>query len=421
MRYVYFQTFGCQMNVADSNELGSKLFIRGYHPTEDPTLADLIVVNTCSVREHAEQRARVRIGEYARLKKSGARLWVIGCMAERLGGELKNDLHGVDEVIGAKSIASIDEILEKLIEYPQDNATDAMEQSEVSDFVSVMRGCDNYCAYCIVPYVRGREASIPVERILETVRKKVDRGVKEITLLGQNVNSYLYNGTDFPDLLHMVAEVDGLKRLRFTTSHPKDCSEKLIRSVAEIDKCCKHIHLPFQAGADRVLTAMNRRYSASAYRDHIATIRSYMPRADITTDILVGFPGETEKEFGETLKLVRDVRFTTAFMFAYSVREGTAAASMNDTVSEEVKQRRLGQLIDLQTGITKEIYAAMAGEKVELLISGRQEKRDRLWMARDNGCKRVLIACDNCKAGTILHAEVVRTGGMTLICERIEP
>jgi len=418
MRYVYFQTFGCQMNVADSNEFGSKLFVRGYHPTEDPSLADLIIVNTCSVREHAEQRARVRIGEYARMKKKNAGLWVIGCMAERLGEKLKKEIQGVDEVIGAKSVGSFDAILDKVLtDQGADNEKDT-SINEVSDFISIMRGCDNYCAYCIVPYVRGHEASIPVEQILETVRIKVDRGAKEITLLGQNVNSYLSNGIDFPDLLYKVADINGLERIRFTTSHPKDCSDKLIRSIAEIDKCCKHIHLPVQAGSDRVLEVMNRRYTSATYRERITLIKSCMPEADITTDILVGFPGETDQDFHDTLDLVRDVRYTTAFMFAYSVREGTAAAKMSDTVPEEVKQQRLRELIDLQTEITKEMYADMVGKQVELLISGRQEKRDRLWMARDNGCKRVLIACDNCKAGTILHAEVVRTSGMTLICER---
>jgi tRNA-2-methylthio-N6-dimethylallyladenosine synthase len=247
----------------------------------------------------------------------------------------------------------------------------------------------------------------------------VARGVGEITLLGQNVNSYRDGSTDFPDLLRQAAEIDGLERLRFTTSHPKDCSEKLARTMAELPKCCRHIHLPVQAGSDRVLSLMNRRYTAAEYRLRIAMLRSFMPDIDITTDILVGFPSETEAEFGETLALVEEVRFTTAFMFAYSVREGTAAAVMADSVPRAEKLLRLKKLVDLQTGITKSLYSEMVGKKVELLLTGRQEKHAQDWMGRDYGCKRALIACDNVQAGTILQADVVRSSGMTLICERV--
>lgn len=407
------------MNVADTNEIGSILFARGFEPIEDPAGADLIVVNTCSVREHAEQRARVRIGEYSRMKKKGAKLWVIGCMAERLGEVLKHEITGVDEVIGAKSMENIDSVLNTFLPTFSVHSEGTAEKSTVSDFISVMRGCDNYCSYCIVPYVRGAELSLSASDIVKNVQKKVDAGIKEITLLGQNVNSYQDAGTDFPDLIRKVAGIKGLERIRFTTSHPKDCSEKLVKTIAEERKCCRHVHLPVQAGADRILRKMNRKYSRTEYRERVAMIRSYMPDADITTDILVGFPSETEEEFRETLALVKDVRYTTAFMFAYSVRDGTAAARMGDTVPEAVKQRRLREVIELQTAVTKEIYDDMTGRRVDLLVTGRQEKRDRLWMARDNGCKRVLLACDECKAGTILTAEVVRTTGMTLICERI--
>ena len=421
MPYVFFQTFGCQMNVADSNEIGTMFFRSGYLPTEDPSQADVIIVNTCSVREHAEKRAKVRIGEYGRLKKKGAELWVVGCMAERLGGRLKKEITGVTKVIGARSFDRIESIVSSLNKNQHTDIQPITEKNDISDFVSIMRGCNNYCAYCIVPYVRGPEASIPVTEIIDSINRKVDKGVKEITLLGQNVNSYLDNGIDFPDLLHKVAEIDGLVRIRFTTSHPKDCSEKLIRTIAEEPKCCHHIHLPFQAGADRILALMNRNYSAAEYRDRITMIRSYLPAADITTDILVGFPSETDEEFEATMSLTRTIRFTTAFMFAYSLREGTAAAQMADTVSHEIKQQRLRRLIDLQTDITKEIYADIVEKNVTLLVGDRQQKRDRMFLARDNGCKRALIACNNVKAGTIFEARVVRTSGMTLICERTVP
>lgn len=418
MPSVFFQTFGCQMNVADSNELCDRLLARGFQPIEDPSFADLIVVNTCSVREHAEQRARVRIGEYVRLKKEGAQLWVIGCMAERLGDTLIKEIPGVSTVIGAKSLEKIDTILDSLIPKQNVDYSIVTEINEASDFVSVMRGCDNYCAYCIVPYVRGHEMSLPSSTIINSIQNKADRGIREITLLGQNVNSYSDGGVDFPDLLVKVAQIEGIRRIRFTTSHPKDCSEKLIRTMAQEPKCCRHIHLPVQAGSDRVLGLMNRRYSAVDYRERIAMIRHYIPDADITTDILVGFPSETDVEFEATIALVREVRFTTAFMFAYSVREGTTAAAIPDSVPQESKLVRLKRLIDVQTAITKEIYAGMAGKTVELMLGIRQEKRGCDWMARDNGCKRALIACDGVQSGTILQAKVARVSGMTLICER---
>jgi tRNA-2-methylthio-N6-dimethylallyladenosine synthase len=407
------------MNVADSNEIGSKLYSYGFKPVEDPTLADIIIVNTCSVREHAEQRARVRIGEYARMKKKEAQLLVIGCMAERLGDRLKKDIPGITEVIGAKSLDRIDVLITSVVSKQNSDKLEVAEKKPVTDFVSIMRGCNNYCAYCIVPYVRGSEMSLPEEQIIASIKRKVECGVREITLLGQNVNSYRNGNIDFPDLLRRVADIQGLERIRFTTSHPKDCSEKLIKTVAEEPKCCNHFHLPVQAGADRILKLMNRRYTSTEYRERIAMIRSYLPEADITTDILVGFPSETDDEYKATLSLVRDVRYTTAFMFAYSVREGTAAAKMEDSVPHEVKQQRLRELIAIQTDITKEIYAAMVGKKVSLLVGERQQKRDRMWMAYDYGCKRALIACDTMQSGTILDAEVIRTSGMTLICERI--
>jgi tRNA-2-methylthio-N6-dimethylallyladenosine synthase len=406
------------MNVADSNGIGAMLFRRGFVAVDNPALADLLVVNTCSVREHAEKRALAKIAEFSGLKKRSAQLWVIGCMAQRLGESLKKEVPGINRVIGAKSIETIEALIEEVYHDHYDHPTGPTGLHEATAFVSIIRGCDNYCAYCIVPYVRGHEISIPGTTIIEQIRQKADRGIREITLLGQNVNSYSDSDMDFPDLLMKVAEIEGIERVRFMTSHPKDCSEKLIRTIAQAPKCCRHIHLPVQAGSDRVLSAMNRRYTAADYRDRIGMIREYLPDADITTDILVGFPGETADDFELTLDLIRDVRFTTAFMFAYSVREGTAAAAMADTVSHPEKLERLRRLIDIQTMITREVYAATAGKKVHLMISGRQEKRERLWMATDSGCKRALIACDTLQAGTILDAMVVKTSGMTLICER---
>lgn len=420
MQTFYFQTFGCQMNVADSDDLRRMLLERGFCSNDNVKSADLIIVNTCSVRENAELKAKARIREFSRLKKKGALLWVTGCMAERLGNKLKEEISGVDLVIGAKSIDYMSAILDQSLFQQSEQHYQILQKNELCEFVAVMRGCNNYCSYCIVPYVRGDEKSIPAISIEKKVKKMVADGVKEINLLGQNVNSYNDNGTDFSDLLQRISQIEGLERVRFTTSHPKDCSEKLIKTIAANQKLCKHIHLPFQAGSNRILSLMNRKYTYSDYMHLIELIKKNIPDVDITTDIIVGFPTETTEDFNETLKIVNDVQFTTAFMFAYSVREGTRAALMTDDIAAEVKKHRLNQLVELQTNITRQIYESCVGKELEVLISGRQEKRDKLWMAMDQGCKRVLLSCENAEAGMILKVLAKRSSGMTLICERIE-
>ena len=418
MQTFYFQTFGCQMNVADSDDLRSLLMERGCSAASGPRDADLLIVNTCSVREHAETRALARIRELSAIKKESALLWVTGCMAQRMGDKIIELIPAVDRVIGAKEIDNLETIVDSALQ--MHSLTVPGEQKYgVSDFVSIMRGCDNYCSYCIVPYVRGHEKSIPVDLIEAAVHRKISRGVKEITFLGQNVNSYNDNGTDFPDLLRRVHSIDGLERIRFTTSHPKDCSEKLISTMASLPKICRHVHLPVQAGSDRVLQMMNRRYTSDQYLQKIDMIRRYLPDADITTDIMVGFPSETEQEFMDTISLVSKACFTNAFMFAYSSREGTEAASMNDDVPKQEKLSRLNRLIEVQTGITRKIYEKSVGKQLEILITGRQEKRDRLWMGHDKGCKRVLLSCEKAEAGMILNVQAAKSSGMTLICERI--
>ncbi|MBN1130615.1 MAG: tRNA (N6-isopentenyl adenosine(37)-C2)-methylthiotransferase MiaB [Chitinispirillaceae bacterium] len=421
MPSVYFQTFGCQMNVADSVALMRALALRGYAPADAPDKADLIVVNTCSVRERAEARALARIAEFAAIRKRrrGARLWVIGCMAERLGETLKDRLPGIDAVIGAPRLADAAAVVEEhLGKTGHDDEVASIPG--VSEFVPIARGCNNYCSYCIVPYVRGPERSIPADTLVASLRTRVAAGVREITVLGQNVNSYSDNGVDFPDLLQRIASIDGLDRIRFTTSHPKDATEKLIRVMATTPKLCRHLHLPAQSGSDRILGLMNRNYTAAHYRSLVSMARSYMPDADITTDLLVGFPTETEEEFNETLDLVREMRFTAAFMFAYSVREGTAAARMTDTVPRGEKISRLERLIRLQTSITREIYESMVGRRLEIMVYDRVEKKNGTFLrGQDHGCKRVLAACPGHPAGTILTVQAVRSSGMTLIAERM--
>lgn len=416
MAFVFFQTFGCQMNVADSDELRRNILSKGYDEVDSIDKADLIIVNTCSVRENAEKKAKARITEFAKIKKPGAHLWVTGCMAQRLGDNLKQQIPAINLVIGAKEIDQMDYIVNSFL--PKSTGfekSDLFYKTETSDFLSVMRGCNNFCAYCIVPYVRGNEVSIPAESIVNSVKKRVDEGVKEITLLGQNVNSYNDKGVDFPDLLKKIASTKGLARVRFTTSHPKDCSEKLIKTIADTPSICHHIHLPVQAGSDRVLSIMNRKYTSAQYMRCIEMIRKHIPDIDLTTDIMTGFPTETEDEFDQTLNLVKEAQFTTAFMFAYSIREGTEASKMEDNITQQIKLDRLSRLIEVQTAITRNIYDSMVGKDVEVMISGRQERHDKMWMGQDFGCKRVLLTCDNIQAGMILKTTIVRNSGKTMI------
>jgi tRNA-2-methylthio-N6-dimethylallyladenosine synthase len=420
MPTVFFQTFGCQMNVADSDALMRALAAYGYTSVPAAGEADLIVVNTCSVREHAENRALARIAEYAaiRRRRPGGRLWVVGCMAKRLGSDLRKKIKGIDAVIGAPELvdpgAAVSRYLDK-----EGNGPAVPPVAGVSEFVTVMRGCGNFCAYCVVPFVRGPETSVPADTVERDIRERVLSGVREVTLLGQNVNSYSDNGLDFPDFLRRVSAIDGLVRVRFTTLHPKDLSEKLVRTVAETPNLCSHFHLPAQSGSDRILSLMNRRYTSRHYRSLIEMIRRLLPDADITTDLLVGFPSETEKDFEETLLFAREAQFTAAFMFAYSARPGTAAAGFSDDVPRGAKIARLNRLIRQQTEITRRAYGKMIGRTFDMMVYGRIENRGEVFCkGQDIGCKRVLIPCADVKAGTILRVRAVRSSGMTLIAER---
>jgi len=420
MPSVYFETFGCQMNVADSSMLGQALFAKGYYPSQTSADADLVVVNTCSVRERAEVRAKARIREYINHRKQAngeQEIWVIGCMAQRLGEALHKELPGVDRVIGARDIVSFVQDIDGFL--PTQGAGAGKQSSPLSVFVPIMRGCDNFCTYCIVPLVRGRECSIPAIDVELTVANLAAGGAKEVTLLGQNVNSYSDAALDFAGLLESVQALSGIERIRFTTSHPKDCTDTLLQTVAGHPKLCKHIHLPVQSGSNRILDSMHRRYTRESYLRRTEAIRRLMPDADITTDAMVGFPSESEADFNDTLSLFKEVRFTAAFMFAYSRREGTRAAEMIDDVTGAIKKERLSALIALQTEITKDHYAAMVGKELAVLFVERQRGRERLWIGQDGGCKRAVLACEENIAGMILKVRAIRSSGMTLITERI--
>ncbi len=435
------------MNEATSHEVGRILHNGGYSRVDDAQDADLILINTCSVREKAESRAKARIAQYCALKKRPPKnspvVWVVGCMAERLGDALRQEIKGVDRTIGAPQL-----------EYFEQSAAHWLAEDRLpplkslcgatggytppghySAYVAIMRGCNNYCTYCIVPYVRGREHSRPAEDIVDEIARYVNEGITEITLLGQNVNSYRWQDFDFASLLHRVHEIDGLQRIRFTTSHPKDCSERLVETVACLPKCCAHIHLPVQSGSDRILSLMKRRYTRDHYLRIIDTIRDTIDDVDITTDVMVGFPTETYDEFRDTYSLFERVRFTDAFMFAYSARPGTAASTLGPRVDEDEKKSRLNELIELQTGITRMYYSQKTGTRVTVLPSFFTVDRagNPVWKAKDYGMKNALVYPsdpgrtaspaaapdgDGIEGGKPLECTVTRSSGKTLICER---
>ncbi|MFW5959934.1 MAG: tRNA (N6-isopentenyl adenosine(37)-C2)-methylthiotransferase MiaB [Chitinivibrionales bacterium] len=414
MKTFHIETFGCQMNVADSARLSSVLASRGLNQVQ-PEKAELLIINTCSVRERAELRAEARIREYSALKrKRGGELWVVGCMAERLKQEIKDKYRDVDRVIGAVDMESVEEHIDSLFKTKDPGEGNPLYTS-VSEFLPVMRGCNNFCTYCIVPYVRGREHSVPWRSVVKEAERLSELGVKEITLLGQNVNSYRSEELNFSELIRRVSEVPGILRIRFTTSHPKDISDELIDTVSNTEKVCKHIHLPVQSGSDRILSDMGRGYTAGKYMDTITKIKQKIPGADITTDVMVGFPGETERDFLKTIELFKEVKFTYSYMFAYSKREGTRAYTMEESLTREEKKQRLSELITLQNRITKEHYNSMVGEIIKPLFTASQ--KDRGLIGQDMGFKRVLTYSveDPEEAPGLFRVE--SSSGMTLLSE----
>ncbi len=386
----FVDTYGCQQNEADSERLRGMLGSMGYGFTKSEKEADVIVINTCAVREHAEKRVLGNVGALTHTKRAKPDQIIVlcGCMVQQpsMAEKIKNSFRHVDIVFGPQALWRFPEFLYKTLTGKgrvfsiEDTEGAVAEDIPVSRdgngskaWLSVMYGCNNFCSYCIVPYVRGRERSRRPEVILREARELVEQGYKDITLLGQNVNSYgkdLEESTDFSDLIRMINDIPGEFRIRFMTSHPKDAGEKLFRTMAECDKAAKHLHLPFQSGNDRVLKAMNRKYTRAEYLELISLVRSYMPDIVLTSDIIVGFPGETEEEFEDTLSLIRQVRFDALFTFIYSKRPGTPAAEMPDPASREDKQRRFDRLTELQNSISAEKHAAYVGSVQRVLIDG---------------------------------------------------
>ena len=431
----YIETYGCQMNVADSEVVAAILQTTDAVLTERWEDADIIILNTCSIRDNAEQKVGARLRELKahinkgeRLKVKGERpiIGVIGCMAERMGQELL-DTYGVDFVAGPDAYLDIPNLLAQC---EQGHKAMNVELSttetyrhviparigrSISGFVSIMRGCNNFCAYCVVPYTRGRERSRDVESILNEVRDLQARGYKEVTLLGQNVNSYKYDDVDFADLLEIVAEAVPDMRIRFTTSHPKDMSDKTLEAISRHDNLCKFIHLAVQSGSNHVLKLMNRKYTREWYLDRVAAIRRILPDAAISTDILCGFHDETLEDHAQTLSLMREVGFDSAFMFKYSERPGTYASKhLPDNIPEEEKIRRLNEIIALQTQLSLESNQREIGKTVEVLVEGFSKRSHDDMFGRTGQYKTVVFPRTDQKVGDLVHVRVLEASAATL-------
>lgn len=438
LRKLHIETYGCQMNVADSEVVAAVMDTAGYSICDNIEQADAILLNTCSIRDNAEQKIISRLEYLASLrrKRHGKLIiGVIGCMAERVKNELIEQ-HGVDLVAGPDSYLDLPALFaaaetgHKAInvelsttETYRDIIPKKITGNRTSGFISIMRGCNNFCSYCIVPYTRGRERSRHPESILAELADLHNRGFAEATLLGQNVNSYNHkndDGTeiDFAALLEMVAEAQPDMRIRFTTSHPKDMSDRIINAMASHSNICRHVHLPVQSGSDSVLKSMNRKYTSAWYMDRVNAIRKAMPDCAITTDLFTGFHNETEEDFQQTLKLMRDARFDAAFMFKYSERPGTLAArTMPDNIPEDVKIDRLNRMIELQNQLSAESNRNDVGKVFEVLVEGVSKRSTEQMVGRTQQNKTCVFPRGNARIGDKVNVRVISSSSATLICE----
>ena len=467
----YIETYGCQMNVADSEVVASVLGEAGYEPVKDIKKADLILVNTCSIRENAEQRVWGRLDLFRSEKKKRPQVivGVLGCMAERLKEKLLESNKMVDMVIGPDAYRDLPILVDTAVsghaavnvllsreETYADISPVRFESNGVSAFISIMRGCNNMCAYCVVPYVRGTERSRDPETIVREAREVFEKGYREVTLLGQNVNSYSWasidtlnplpsfpgkgiptnlqisrdekvlpnkNQTvDFATLLGMVASIDPGLRIRFSTSHPKDLSDDVLKVMAKYDNICKHIHLPVQSGSSTVLERMNRKYSREWYLGRIAAINRILPGCTLSTDIIAGFCGETEEEHQETLSLMQEAGFDFAYMFKYSERPDTKAArQLKDDVPDQVKTRRLNEIIALQNELSAKSKKADIGETFEVLVEGKAKRSSGALMGRTTGNKVVVFQAVGIKPGDYVNVTITRSTSATLIGDIVTP
>ena len=435
MKKLYIETYGCQMNVADSEVVASVMQMAGYETTEELSEADAVFLNTCSVRDNAEQKIYHRLDALDAERRKGHQmiLGVLGCMAERAQQELLEQ-HHADLVAGPDAYLSLPDLIAQAelghkamnIELSTtETYRDVVPQRiglghKIGGFVSIMRGCNNFCHYCIVPYTRGRERSRDLESILREVRDLRDRGYKEVTLLGQNVNSYRTGELDFPALLRKVAEEVPSMRVRFTTSHPKDMSDETLRVIAEMPNVCKHIHLPVQSGSDRILKLMNRKYTREWYMDRVNAIRRIIPDCGLSTDIFVGYHSETEEDHQLSLSLMREVGYDSAFMFKYSERPGTYASKhLPDDVPEEEKIRRLNELIQLQTEMSAIQNKKDEGKAFDVLVEGFSKRSREQLCGRTEQNKMVVFDKGSHHIGETVRVRITGSTSATLLGELI--
>ncbi len=433
MKKLYIETYGCQMNVADSEVVASVMQMAGYETTDSIDEADAVFLNTCSVRDNAEQKIYHRLDALDAIKrKRGLIIGVLGCMAERVKDDLLEH-HHCDLVAGPDAYLSLPDLMAQAetghkamnielstSETYKDIVPQRLHGARIGGFVSIMRGCNNFCHYCIVPYTRGRERSRDVESILREVRDLRDRGFKEVTLLGQNVNSYQAPDTDFPALLRKVAEEAPQMRVRFTTSHPKDMSDETLRVIAEMPNVCRHIHLPVQSGSDRILKLMNRKYSREWYLDRVAAIRRFIPDCGLSTDIFVGYHSETEEDHQLSLDLMREVGYDSAFMFKYSERPGTYASKhLPDDVPEEEKIRRLNELIALQTEISAQQNKKDEGKEFDVLVEGFSKRSRQQLCGRTEQNKMVVFDKGSHHIGETVRVRITNSTSATLFGEEV--
>ena len=424
----YLDTYGCQMNVADSELIAGMLKKQGYVISKSMNNADAIFVNTCAIRERAEEKVHSRLGLYSQIKKDrpGVIIGVLGCMAQHLKNEILESKPYVDIILGPDSYRKLPVMLDRKIENTNSLVDTKLSRFEVYDnlfpsrqgginaWVSIMRGCDKFCTFCVVPFTRGRERSRSITSIVTEVHKAIAAGYVEITLLGQNVNSYQYGGQKFQHLLQEVAEIPGVQRLRYTSPHPQDMTDELLCVMAEYENICNAVHFPLQAGANRILKRMNRTYTKEHFVQRAKWIRKFLPNCGLSTDIIVGFPGETEAEFQDTLEVMDTVKFDSAFTFKYSLRAGTKAAEYSDQVSETEKQQRLEEVIKLQKRHTLSRNKAVIGRVEKVLVEKVSKRSTTRWAGRTDSNKWVIFEKGDKQIKDIVPVLITDAKGISL-------
>ena len=430
----FIETYGCQMNVADSELVSALLTREGFSETKDIHTADAIFVNTCAIREHAEDKVHSRLGYYHQIKRKNPKtiIGVLGCMAQNLKEDILESKPFVDIVLGPDSYRRLPEMIRERSNESSHLVDTKLSRFEVYDdmfpsrnkginaWISIMRGCDKFCTFCIVPFTRGRERSRSIEGIVQEAAQAVSDGFIEVTLLGQNVNSYRHEGQNFHELLDDVAQIPGLKRIRYTSPHPEDMTQDVLNVMAKYDNICNYVHLPLQAGNDEVLNRMNRTYTKDQFLARVNQIRNTLPNVGISTDIIVGFPGENEAEFQETMDVMEVVKFDSAFTFKYSSRPGTKAAEFDDHVPEDEKQHRLERLIEMQQKHTLFRNKTIVG-RVEMVLVEKESKRSKKqWAGRTDANKWVVFNKENAKIKDLIPVKIMDARGITLHGEIVQ-